>query len=71
MRHEGGGAIDMTEMIPTLLSEADYQLALGEIARHFEAEPTPGAPDGDRFDLLTSMITDYERKHWPIEKSDR
>ncbi|MFE0756206.1 hypothetical protein ACFW16_19745 [Inquilinus sp. NPDC058860] len=47
-------------------TEDDYNRALGEIARYFRAQPEPGTPDGDRFDVLSTLIEDYEAKHWLI-----
>ena len=32
--------------------------------------PTPGSPDADRFDLLTLVVDDYERIHWPMQPPD-
>jgi HTH-type transcriptional regulator/antitoxin HigA len=56
----------MTIVAP-LRSEADYDAALEEIERYFEANPEVGTSEGDRFDLLARLIADYEAKHWPIE----
>ena len=51
-------------------SEADYDWALEEISRYFEAPPKQGTAEADRFDLLASLIEAYEAKHWPIEPAD-
>ncbi|AWK86161.1 helix-turn-helix domain-containing protein [Azospirillum thermophilum] len=56
--------------IRPLKTEADYDWALREIERYFEAEPEPGTPDADRFDLLALVIERYEDEHWPIEAPD-
>jgi HTH-type transcriptional regulator/antitoxin HigA len=53
-----------------LRSEADYDAALSDIEQYFEAEPQPGTPAADRFDLLALVIADYEAKHWPIDPPD-
>jgi HTH-type transcriptional regulator / antitoxin HigA len=58
------------KMIRPLRSEADYDVALREIARYFEDEPKPGTSEADRFDLLALVIEDYERQRWPIEPPD-
>jgi HTH-type transcriptional regulator / antitoxin HigA len=58
------------EGIRPLRSEADYDWALAEIAPYFEAEPAPGTPESDRFDVLSMLIEHYEGKHWPIEAAD-
>jgi HTH-type transcriptional regulator / antitoxin HigA len=56
--------------IHPIRTEADYDAALAEIARYFEHEPEPGTADGDRFDVLATLIEAYEREHWPIEPPD-
>jgi HTH-type transcriptional regulator/antitoxin HigA len=56
--------------IRPLRSEADYDAALSDIERYFEAEPQLGTPEADRFDLLALVIADYETKHWPIDPPD-
>jgi HTH-type transcriptional regulator/antitoxin HigA len=53
--------------IRPLRSEKDYDAALTEIERYFDAPPKRGTPDADRFDLLALVIEDYERKVWQIE----
>ena len=59
------------KVIGPLRSETDYNAALDEIEPYFEHAPKPGTPEADRFDLLASVIEDYERKHWPIEPRRR
>ena len=67
-----GITLDITgwrTMFPSIKSEADYDLALQEVADFFEREPKPGTPDADQFDLLAAVIADYEIKHWPIDNT--
>jgi HTH-type transcriptional regulator/antitoxin HigA len=52
--------------IRPLRSEADYEAAVDEVERYFDKEPVPGSAESERFDLLASLIEDYERKHWPV-----
>jgi HTH-type transcriptional regulator / antitoxin HigA len=56
--------------IRAIRTEADYDWALAEIEQYFQAEPDPGTPDADRFDVLATLIEAYEAKHWPIEPAD-
>ena len=49
-------------------TESDYQNALQEIERLFDAEPN--SPECDRLDILTTLIEAYEQKHYPIEAPD-
>jgi HTH-type transcriptional regulator/antitoxin HigA len=51
-------------------TEADYEWALGEVARYFEKEPKRGTPQGDRFEVLLDLIEAYEAKHWAISAPD-
>jgi HTH-type transcriptional regulator/antitoxin HigA len=53
-----------------LRTEAEYDAALTEIEPFFESEPEFGTPEADRFHLLTLLIEDYERRHWPIDPPD-
>ena len=45
-----------------LHNDDDYQWALGEVARYFDNEPAIGSADGDRFEVLTSLISEYETR---------
>ena len=45
-------------------TEADYQLALSEIERLFDAPL--GTPECDRLDILATLVEAYEMKHDPI-----
>jgi HTH-type transcriptional regulator/antitoxin HigA len=45
-------------------TEADYRAALQEVERLWEAEP--GTPEGDRVEVLTTLIEAYEARHHPI-----
>jgi HTH-type transcriptional regulator/antitoxin HigA len=58
------------ENIRPIKTEADYEWALAEITHYFDNEPEPGSPDGDRFDVLATLIEAYEDEHHPIEAPD-
>ena len=49
-------------------TESDYQNALTEIERLFDAEP--GSPELDRLDILTTLVEAYEQQHYPIDAPD-
>jgi HTH-type transcriptional regulator/antitoxin HigA len=56
-----------TEMKP-IRSEADYDAALAEVAALWGA---PGnTPEGDRLDVLATLIDVYEARHYPIDPPD-
>jgi HTH-type transcriptional regulator/antitoxin HigA len=54
--------------IRPIRTKADYRRTLREVERLWDAEP--GTRDGDRADVLTTLIEDYEAKHFPIEPPD-
>ncbi|WP_309143711.1 MULTISPECIES: XRE family transcriptional regulator [unclassified Bradyrhizobium] len=53
-----------------LHNEHDYDWAIREVSRYFEVEPTPGTPDGDRFEVLSSLIKEYEDNHFATTHGD-
>ena len=54
--------------IRPIKTKADYRAALKEAERLWDADP--GTPDGDRVDILTTLIEAYEAKHFPIAAPD-
>jgi HTH-type transcriptional regulator/antitoxin HigA len=54
--------------ISPIRSEADYQAALKEIETLFESKP--GTPDGDRLDVLATLVEAYEAKNYAIPEPD-
>jgi len=57
----------LMQPLSCLRTEADYEAALAEIESFFENEPKPHTAEAARFDLLATLIEDYECRHWPIE----
>lgn len=51
-------------------SEADYQVALKEISALTDADPDLGTPEGDRLDILATLVQAYEAKHVPMGVPD-
>jgi HTH-type transcriptional regulator/antitoxin HigA len=49
-------------------SEEDYDKALAEVERLWGAKL--GTPDGDRLDILVTLIEAYEDKHYPMDPPD-
>lgn len=56
--------------IRPIRTEADYKAALKEASRLMEHDPEPGTPEGDRLDVLTTLVQAYEAKHYPIDLPD-
>jgi HTH-type transcriptional regulator/antitoxin HigA len=54
--------------IKPIHNEADYQAALIEIENLLESQP--GTPEGDRLDVLVTLVEAYEAKLYPIPEPD-
>ncbi|MFM6986900.1 MAG: type II toxin-antitoxin system HigA family antitoxin [Hydrogenophaga sp.] len=51
-------------------TEADHKATLKEISSLMESDPAPGTPDGDRLDILVTLVRAYEANHFPIGAPD-
>lgn len=56
--------------IRPIRTEADYKATLKEVARLMESDPELGTPDGDRLDVLATLVQAYEAKHHAIDPPD-
>src|SRR6266516_4341417 len=54
--------------IRPIRTKADYRAALKEVERLWDA--APGSPQGDRVDVLVTLIEAYEAKHHAIPAPD-
>jgi len=50
--------------IKPIRTEADYEAALKEIEKLVESQPD--TPQGDRMEVLVTLVEAYETKHFPI-----
>jgi HTH-type transcriptional regulator / antitoxin HigA len=57
----------MIEIKP-IKTETDYEAALAEIEQLFEARP--GTPEGDRLEILTTLVESYENLHYSLPLPD-
>ena len=51
-------------------TEADHKATLKEISVLMDADPELGTPEGDRLDILATLVQAYEAKHLPISAPD-
>lgn len=56
--------------IRPIRTEADYKATLKEISLLMESDPDLDTPDGDRLDVLSTLVQVYEAKHYPITLPD-
>lgn len=54
--------------IKPIKTEADYEAVLKEIECLFDAEPN--TPEGDRLEVLTTLVEAYEEQHYGIPLPD-
>ena len=53
--------------IRPIRTDQDYRAALKDVSALFDHEPEPGTPEGDRFDVMVTLIEAYESKHFPVD----
>ena len=56
--------------IRPIKTKEDYKAALREVSAFFDSEPVPGSAEGDRFEVLITLVEAYEAKHYPIDLPD-
>jgi HTH-type transcriptional regulator/antitoxin HigA len=54
--------------IKPIKNEADYQAALEEVDQLFDA--LPDTPEGDRLEVLSTLVEAYEDKHYNLPMPD-
>jgi HTH-type transcriptional regulator/antitoxin HigA len=54
--------------IKPIKTEADYEAALEEVERLFNAKPN--TPEADRLEVFTTLIEAYEERHYSIPSPD-
>jgi len=52
--------------IKAIRTEADYLAALQEVSVLIDLDPFEGSPEGERLDVLGTLVQAYESKHYPI-----
>lgn len=60
----------MNMEIRPIRDEDDYRAALKAASAYFDNEPDPDTEEGDRFEILITLIEAYEKKHFPIGLPD-
>jgi HTH-type transcriptional regulator/antitoxin HigA len=53
--------------ISPLRTKANYESVLVEVSRLVDIDPKGGTPNGDRLEVLSILIEDYESKRFPID----
>ena len=58
----------MTSELKPIRTKADYKRALAKVERLWGAKS--GTPEGDRLDILATLIDAYETEHYPMDPPD-
>ena len=54
--------------IKPIRTDADYRVTLKEVEALMMAEPN--TPEGEKLDILVTLIESFERKHFPLDLPD-
>ena len=56
--------------IKAIRTEADYIAALREVSALIDLDPASDSPEGERLEVLGTLVQAYEAKHYPIDPAD-
>ncbi|RFO97351.1 transcriptional regulator [Rhodoferax lacus] len=56
--------------IRAIRTEADYLAALQEVSALIDLDPHAESPEGERLDVLGTLVQAYEARHYPIDPPD-
>ena len=56
--------------IKPIKTEVDYDAALKEVEWLMESDVEPDTPEGDRLEVLVTLVEAYEAKHYPMGLPD-
>jgi HTH-type transcriptional regulator / antitoxin HigA len=56
------------DKLKPIRTQADHKRAMAEVERLWGAKS--GTPDGDRLDILATLVDAYESEHYPIDPPD-
>ncbi|MGQ0709505.1 MAG: helix-turn-helix domain-containing protein [Rhodoferax sp.] len=48
----------------------DYRATLREVSTLMDSDPELGSPQGDRLDVLVTLVQAYEARHFPMDAPD-
>ena len=58
------------KLVLPIRNEDDYKAALSELSAFFDSEPEPGSAEGDRFEVMLTLVEAYEQKRFQPESPD-
>lgn len=56
--------------IKPIRTQADYLVALGEVSALIDLDPEHESPEGERLEVIGTLVQAYEARHYPIGPPD-
>ena len=56
--------------IKPIRTQADYLAALGEVSALIDLDPEHASPEGERLEVIGTLVQAYEARHYPIGPPD-
>ena len=56
--------------ITPIHTEADYKAALRTVSKLVDADPAAGTREGDKLDIMATLVAAYEARHFAVEMAD-
>lgn len=56
--------------VRAIRSEADYRAALALVSKLVDLDPAPDTADGERLEVIGTLVQAYEAQHYPISPPD-
>jgi HTH-type transcriptional regulator/antitoxin HigA len=56
--------------VRAIRTETDYRAMLAQVSALIDLDPAPDTPEGERLEVLGTLVEAYEAKHHPIDPPD-
>ena len=56
--------------VRAIRSESTYRAVLAEVSTLVDLDPQPDSPDGERLEVLSTLLEAYEHAHYPMAPPD-
>lgn len=56
--------------VKPIRTDDDYKAAMRRVSSYFDNEPEPGTEEGDRFEVLLTLLQDFETRRFAVLPPD-
>lgn len=56
--------------VRAIRSDVDYRAALASVSELVDLDPAPDTPEGERLEVIATLVQAYEAQHYPIAPPD-